>query len=71
MPIYRIFINRKDTGKSVIASSRADAYTDIAASKALTYCDDVQLKKISDEDVPVVGFNAIGQSPAEDQQLSE
>lgn len=46
MPIYRVFINRKDTGDYVTASSLQDAYADVSAAVPLTYEDHVQFQEV-------------------------
>lgn len=74
MPIYRVFINRKDTGEYVTASSLQDAYADVSAAVPLTYEDHVQFQEI---DSPIarpgfpVGKNTIRSSntPIVEQEL--
>lgn len=46
MPMYRVFINGKDTGEYVTASSPEDAYFDVSAATPLKLSDNVQLEEI-------------------------
>jgi hypothetical protein len=43
MPVYRIIIDGKETGETVIASNYADAYFDVASALPLTYQTTVKL----------------------------
>ncbi|WP_094603473.1 hypothetical protein SPSIL_015330 [Sporomusa silvacetica DSM 10669] len=46
MPVYRVFINNKDTGDFVTASNPQDAYYDVSAAIPLTYKDHVELQEV-------------------------
>lgn len=48
MPLYRVFINNKDTGEYVRGSSWEDAFSDVSATKLLKYEDVVHLEKIQE-----------------------
>jgi hypothetical protein len=47
MPIYRVFVDGKDTGDYVSASSPQDAYADVAAALPLTYRSVVRLREVA------------------------
>lgn len=47
MPVYRVFVDGKDTGDYVTASSPQDAYADVAASLPLTYRTAVRLEEVA------------------------
>jgi len=46
MPVYRVFINNKDTGDFVTASNPQDAYFDISAAIPLKYEDHVDVQEV-------------------------
>ena len=54
MPVYRVFINNKDIGDLVTASSPQDAYFDISAAIPLSYHDHVQVQEVVYEACPGV-----------------
>ncbi|QDR79756.1 hypothetical protein [Sporomusa termitida] len=43
MPVYRVIIDGRETGESVIAGNYADAYFEVASTMPLTYQTDVKL----------------------------
>lgn len=47
MPVYRVFVDEKDTGEYVIASSPQDAYADVATALPLTYESVVRLEEVA------------------------
>jgi hypothetical protein len=47
MPIYRIFINKQETGEFVTATSIEDAYADVATAVPLKYSDHVQIIEVN------------------------
>jgi hypothetical protein len=47
MPTYRVVIDGQDTGDYVTASSKLDAYFDIASSMPLTYETKVALEEVT------------------------
>ncbi len=47
MPVYRVFINDKDTGDYVTASSPQDAYADVAAALPLKYSTTIRLEEVA------------------------
>lgn len=46
MPVYKVFIDGKDTGDYVTASSYQDAYADVSAALPLTYDNVVRLEEV-------------------------
>jgi hypothetical protein len=46
MPVYRVFLDGKDTGDYVTASSPQDAYADVAAALPLGYGSAVTLEEV-------------------------
>jgi hypothetical protein len=56
MAVYRVIVNGKDTGQTVTATSKTDAYADVSASRPLRSDDTVELEKVTDLDIPEVGF---------------
>ncbi len=48
MPVYRVFVDDKDTGDYVAASSPQDAYADVATSLPLTYKNVVRLEEVEE-----------------------
>lgn len=46
MPIYRVIINKNDTGEHITATSIEDAYADVATTVPLKYDDHVQIVEI-------------------------
>ena len=49
MPVYKVFVDGKDTGDYVAASSYEDAYADVSAALPLTYDNVVRLEEVEDE----------------------